>query len=146
MMKKLSTIVLLLAGITANAQEAISDIKLQKVVINDELSLPTAMAEPNDHSGRFFICEQEGRIRVLKNGKLEPQVFLDVSKKVVKKKGYEERGLLGLAFHPEFAKNRKFYVFCSIPVAQPIKGQLDHKSVVYEYPVSYTHLRAHETM
>ncbi|MDH4460081.1 MAG: PQQ-dependent sugar dehydrogenase [Flectobacillus sp.] len=133
MMKKLSTIVLLLAGLTANAQEAVSDIKLQKVVINDELSLPTAMAEPNDHSGRFFICEQEGRIRVLKNGKLEPQVFLDVSKKVVKKKGYEERGLLGLAFHPEFAKNRKFYVFCSIPVAQPIKGQLDHKSVVYEY-------------
>ena len=62
-------------------------------------------APPGD--GRLFVVEQPGRIRVVKGGQLLPRPFLDLTAKV----GYGgERGLLGLAFHPGYAANGRFYV------------------------------------
>ncbi len=56
---------------------------------------------------RLFVVEQPGRIRVIRDGRLLPAPFLDITDKV----GYGgERGLLGLAFHPRFATNGRFYV------------------------------------
>ena len=56
---------------------------------------------------RLFIVEQAGRIRVVKNGRLLPTPFLDLTRQV----SYGgERGLLGLAFHPAYARNGFFYV------------------------------------
>lgn len=104
-------------------------------MLSDQLSHPTAFAvTPSGVANRLFVCEQEGRIRILDNGKLNPQPFLDISAEVVKKSGYEERGLLGLAFHPDYGKNGKFYVYCSTPA-------IDRKGVnnieeVREYTVS----------
>src|SRR6478672_7533442 len=98
-----------------SSQVKTSDIAVQTQLITDGLTHPTAFAEPADHSGRLFVCEQEGRIRIIKNGTLLPTPFLDISGEVIKREGYDERGLLGLAFHPDFAKNGKFYVYCSMP-------------------------------
>jgi glucose/arabinose dehydrogenase len=81
----------------------------------------------------LFVCEQEGRIRIIKNGTLLPTPFLDVSGDVIKRNGYDERGLLGLAFHPQFQKNGKFYVYCSMPIKG---GGANHRSVVREYTVA----------
>lgn len=136
-MKKLINILFcgLLFSCTSYSQEKISALKVDKKLITDELSHPTAFAEPNDKSGRLFVCEQEGKIKIIQKGKVLPSLFLDISHEVIKKKGYEERGLLGLAFHPDFAKNGKLYVYCSMPVAVPARG-LDHKSVIREYTVS----------
>jgi len=68
------------------------------------LSSPTAMTFAPD--GRLFVCEQGGRLRVIKNGALLPTPFVSVR---VNASG--ERGLLGVAFDPAFATNRFVYVY-----------------------------------
>lgn len=68
------------------------------------LSAPTAMALAPD--GRIFICEQAGRLRVVKNGVLLSTPFLSVT---VDSSG--ERGLLGVAFDPDFETNHYVYVY-----------------------------------
>jgi glucose/arabinose dehydrogenase len=54
------------------------------------------------------VVERGGRIRILRGGRVDPEPFLDLSKRV--SRNHDERGLLGLAFHPDFPKNRRFYV------------------------------------
>lgn len=61
---------------------------------------------PGDYD-RIFIVEQTGAIRILKRGVLLPEPFLDVSGLVT---CCNERGLLGLAFHPEYAQNGSFFI------------------------------------
>jgi glucose/arabinose dehydrogenase len=68
------------------------------------LATPTAMAFAPD--GRLFVCEQGGRLRVIKNGSLLPTPFLTVT---VNSSG--ERGLLGVTFDPDFANNQFVYVY-----------------------------------
>lgn len=114
--------------------QAQKEVKLK--LITDELSHPTAFAVTKKSPDLLFVCEQEGRIRVIENGKLLAAPFLDISKEVLKKEGYDERGLLGLAFHPDYLSNGKFYVYCSVPVANPVKKVLDHQSEIREYTVS----------
>ena len=110
-----------------------ADVKLK--LISDQLSHPVAFAvAPGDPAGRLFVCEQEGRIRIIEKGQLSPQPFLDVTQEVVKKMGYDERGLLGLAFHPNYAKNGKFYIYCSTP-SSGRKG-VDNVEEIREYTVA----------
>ena len=71
------------------------------------LESPIGIANPGDGSGQLFILEQPGRIRILQDGKLLPEVFLDIVDRVG---CCGERGLLGLAFHPRYAENGYFYV------------------------------------
>jgi glucose/arabinose dehydrogenase len=71
------------------------------------LQAPLYVTHSRDGSGRLFIVEQGGRIKLLKLGAGTPTVFLDISSRVI---AGGERGLLGLAFHPQFATNRRFFV------------------------------------
>ncbi len=71
------------------------------------LSSPTMIVAPDDRSGRLFVTEQGGRIRIVRNGSLVPTIALDI-RSLVSTGG--ERGLLGLAFPPGFAKKRYAYV------------------------------------
>jgi glucose/arabinose dehydrogenase len=80
------------------------------------LASPTAMAFAPD--GRLFVCEQGGRLRVIKNGALLTQPFLTVS---VNASG--ERGLLGVAFDPNFASNGFVYVYYTT-AASPIHNRV----------------------
>jgi glucose/arabinose dehydrogenase len=61
-----------------------------------------------DGSGRLFIVEKVGRIRILQDGQLLDQPFLDIDERVGSLGN--EQGLLGLAFHPQYAQNRRFFV------------------------------------
>src|SRR5688572_5544364 len=61
---------------------------------------------PGDRA-RIFIVEQPGRIRILRGGALVPTPFLDIVDRVG---SGGERGLLGLAFHPQFPQNGRFFV------------------------------------
>jgi glucose/arabinose dehydrogenase len=70
------------------------------------LDLPTDIQNAGDGSGRLFILERPGRILSLKNGQLTP--FLDLTDRVGSRGS--EQGLLGLAFHPNFAENGFLYV------------------------------------
>src|SRR5262245_20591729 len=68
------------------------------------LASPTAMAIAPD--GRLFVCEQGGGLRVIKNGALLPASFVTLTVSSV-----GERGLLGVAFDPNFAANHFVYVY-----------------------------------
>ena len=71
-----------------------------------DLDAPVALTHAGDGSGRLFVAEQGGRIVSL-NADGDPTPFLDVSSLIV---SGGERGLLGLAFHPEFEENGRFFV------------------------------------
>lgn len=71
------------------------------------LTKPVDLQAPPGDTSRVFIVEKTGAIRVVKDGQLLPRAFLDISSRV---SGGSEQGLLGLAFHPQYASNRKFYV------------------------------------
>jgi len=68
--------------------------------------------------GRMFVVDQIGLIKVITaDGKLQEKPFLNLSDRIVKlTPGYDERGLLGLAFHPDFARNGRVFVFYSAPL------------------------------
>lgn len=72
------------------------------------LTKPVGLATANDGSGALYVIEQPGRIRVIRGGTLDPQAFLDI--RSIVGSGGSEQGLLGLAFHPDFANNGLFYV------------------------------------
>ncbi len=63
-------------------------------------------AAPGDRE-RLYVVEQGGRIRIIRGGQVQSTAFLDVSGRI---SSGGERGLLGLAFHPQFAVNRRFFV------------------------------------
>ncbi len=69
---------------------------------------PTDAVNAGDGSGRLFVVEKGGTIRIVKNGSVVPAPFLDVTS-LVKSSG-SEQGLLGLAFHPKFRENGQFFV------------------------------------
>ena len=71
------------------------------------LSNPVFLSQPLD-DGRIFVVEQGGRIRVVKNGAVQTTPFLDISTRVL---SGGERGLLSVAFHPQYATNHFFYVY-----------------------------------
>jgi glucose/arabinose dehydrogenase len=68
-----------------------------------------AKSAPGDPS-RLFIVSQNGRIFLIKNGVLQQAPFLDIDDLVPNVSGANERGLLGLAFHPDYPQNGRFFV------------------------------------
>ncbi len=76
------------------------------------MSQPTAMAIAPD--GRIFVCQQTGALRVIKNGALLATPFVTMT---VDPAG--ERGLLGVAFDPNFATNQYVYVYYTVPGSPP---------------------------
>jgi glucose/arabinose dehydrogenase len=82
------------------------------------LENPVGLTHAGDDSGRLFILEQSGRIRIIQDGDLLPQPFLDITPQV---NCCGERGLLGLAFHPQFAANGFFFINYTAlsPVSSP---------------------------
>jgi len=77
-------------------------------LIASELRRPVDIQPANDGSGRLFIIEKQGDIRIYENGQLLDAPFLDITDRV--NAGGNEMGLLGLAFHPDYEQNGFFYV------------------------------------
>lgn len=76
--------------------------------VTSGLAFPVAVTNAGDGSGRIFILEKKGLVRVLSEGQLQAAPFLDIRDRAGSKGS--EQGLLGLAFHPDFKKNGFFYV------------------------------------
>jgi glucose/arabinose dehydrogenase len=100
-----TTTVAATAAPAVSAPTAASAIVLTPVVTG--LDAPDFVTSSHDRTGRLFIVEQTGKIRVVKNGVLLPRPFLDLSNEISKG---GEQGVLGLAFHPKFRTNGFFYV------------------------------------
>ncbi len=85
------------------ARKDIPGIALQEV--GSGFRQPTHVAD--DGSGRLFVVEQEGRVRLLQHGQPSSEPFLDIQKRV---DSGGEKGLLAIAFHPRYQENGYFFV------------------------------------
>ncbi|MGE0761544.1 MAG: PQQ-dependent sugar dehydrogenase, partial [Pirellulaceae bacterium] len=118
---------------TVGQQTGSTAVRLQPVVTSG-LSNAVLVTNAGDGSGRLFVLELAGRIRIIENGVLQATPFLDISSRAV---SGGEAGLLGLAFHPDFATRGawgegRFYVQYSAPAT----AGGDHDMVIAEYRVS----------
>jgi glucose/arabinose dehydrogenase len=69
---------------------------------------PIGIASAGDGSGHLFVVERTGYIRLVQEGVVQPTPFLDISDRVNSSRS--EQGLLGLAFHPDYVNNTRFFV------------------------------------
>lgn len=106
-------------------------IKLTKIAAG--FTSPVGLFAPSDGTNRLFVIEQRGRIYIIKNGKVLETPFLNITHRLDGLNvAYSEKGLLGLAFHPDFKNNGRFFVYYSAPLKQK---NADHKSILAEYRV-----------
>jgi glucose/arabinose dehydrogenase len=106
--------------------------------VADGFTAPVWAGEPDDGSGRLFVVDQVGLVRIIgPDGTSLDEPFLDVRDRLVTlRPGFDERGLLGLAFHPDFADNGTFYVYYSAPLQPGGPEGWDHTSHISEFQVS----------
>jgi glucose/arabinose dehydrogenase len=107
-------------------------------LVADGFVSPIALVSPQDGTGRLFVVDQVGQIRILTaDGQLLPEPFLDVRDRMVElSTSYDERGLLGLAFHPNFQENGRFFVYYSAPLRAEAPEGWNHTSHLSEFAVS----------
>jgi glucose/arabinose dehydrogenase len=76
------------------------------------LDRPLYVTSEPDAANRLYVVEQNGRIRLIVDGTLRTTPFLDISP-IVAQWAYsgDEKGLLGLVFHPDYASNGRFFVY-----------------------------------
>lgn len=114
------------ASISGVASPLVTSVQLEPVITTG-LSSPIYATSARDGSNRFFIVEQPGTIKLLQPGQTSPTVFLDITSRVLLG---GEQGLLGLAFHPQFKTNGRFFL--------DYTRQSDGATVIAEYHVSLT--------
>ena len=134
-------------------------IKIELETVASGLAAPLLLLPIPGRTDRLLVMDQSGKVYVIQNEQLQPVPFLDVTSRLVSplgilgthdEKDYDERGLLGLAFHPGFADPqspgyRKVYTYTSEPVSGPADFttsplppavSFDHQSVIAEWSVS----------
>jgi glucose/arabinose dehydrogenase len=132
--------VAVLTAVSGAAASAEITVSLQPVA--DGLTAPLQLLSPPDGTNRRFIVEQIGLIKILMpDGKVLDEPFLNIRHKIVRQiPDFDERGLLSLAFHPDYRSNGRFYVAYS----GPLRGDADlgkklwysHTNYVSEFKVS----------
>jgi glucose/arabinose dehydrogenase len=105
-------------------------------LVAEGLTSPLVVVESPDNSGRLFIVDQSGYIYISKDGTTMSQPFLDISGKIMWEGSPDERGLLGLAFHPQFQSNGRFFIFYSGPLSATAPTSWDHTNHLAEYTVT----------
>jgi len=107
-------------------------------LVAEGFTAPLVLVPPGDGSGRLFVADQTGLIWVLApGGERLAQPFLDLRDRMVAlQTRYDERGLLGLAFHPDYAQNGRFFVYYSAPLRRDGPPGWNHTSHVAEFRVA----------
>jgi len=127
------------------------EVRINLQTVATGLGHPTFLADPDDGTHRLFVTDQIGQIRILQDGQLLPTPFLDITARtlVTATSTTDERGLLGLAFHPGFNDPsspgyRTLYTYGSERAVgtpnfpTPAGGTTDHFNVLTEWRVSAT--------
>jgi glucose/arabinose dehydrogenase len=106
-------------------------------LVAEGFTSPVALIDPEDGSQRLFVVDQTGLIWIISHGKRIENPFLDLHERLVALNSlYDERGLLGLAFHPDFAANGLFYVSYSTPPQEDLSpNEWDHTTYISEFAV-----------
>ena len=114
--------------------EPINDIEIELQVIAGGFNSPVVFTNAGDGTNRLFVADQIGIIYVIDNDILLKEPFLDISDKIVGlSSAYDERGLLGACFHPDYENNGKLYVYYSSPKSG---SDINHESILSEFTVS----------
>ncbi|WP_135853567.1 PQQ-dependent sugar dehydrogenase [Halorussus salinus] len=116
-----------------------------QVVADGDLTAPTDFAVAQGQNDRQYVTDQTGQVYVVTPDGLRDEPFVDVSDRMVElgrfyglyasdTQDYDERGLLGIDFHPNFQENRKFYLHYSAPPTDELRTiNWDHIEVVSEF-------------
>lgn len=98
--------------VTGTTPPIATDTTLTLQAVSTALSMPVYLTAPPGDTGRLFVVEKAGRIRIIEHGVLLPTPFLDISA-LVSTGG--EQGLLGMAFYPDYATSGRFIVDYTSP-------------------------------
>jgi glucose/arabinose dehydrogenase len=143
-MKLIAAILSILTLAAVGAIPTSAEITVNLQVAADGLTAPLNLVSPPDGTKRRFITEQIGVIKILMpDGKILEDAFLNIRHRIPKlHQDFDERGLLGLAFHPDFKNNGRFFVAYSgyLPGDSELEKVVwwDHTNYVAEYRVSKT--------
>ncbi len=125
-----------------------SDIAVRLVTVADGMTAPNWGTSPPGRPDRLAVTDQDGILWMVDPATGEKSVFLDVSDRLVSlgisgPGSFDERGLLGVAFHPDYATNGLLYTYTSEPVngaadfsTIPMGEMANHQSVVTEWMVA----------
>ena len=107
-------------------------------LIAGNLVAPVALTSPDDGTDRLFVVDQVGLIWIIDaENNLLHEPFLDISSNIVDlRSGFDERGLLGLAFHQNFSANNRFFIYYSAPLSEDAPEGWDHTSRISEFAIS----------
>ena len=96
-----------------NDNDSAADTRVDMQLIAEGFVSPIGVVASPDNTGRLFVIDQAGKIWIVDStGNKLSAPFMDVTALLAPlNPGYDERGLLGLAFHPQFATNRRFYIY-----------------------------------
>jgi len=113
-----------------------TSVALEEVVTG--LNSPVVLVEAPDATGRLFVTDRIGTVHIVSaDGELLEDPFLDLTDQLVElMDDFDERGLLGFDFHPEFADNGRFFVYYSAPLRDEAPDDFNHTSRVSEFQVS----------
>jgi glucose/arabinose dehydrogenase len=113
----LACLLLLIGACTKKAHTPTPNPGADLSLIADNLVSPISLHEPPDGSHRLFIVDQTGKIWIVgADGKKLATPFIDITGRMIAlNSSYDERGLLDIAFHPQFRTNGKLYLFYTAP-------------------------------
>jgi glucose/arabinose dehydrogenase len=107
-------------------------------LVAEGFTSPVALTPVPDDSGRLFLADRSGQIYIISaDGEVMEQSFLDIADRMVALNAdYDERGLLGMVFHPDYANTGLFYVYYSAPLRADAPADWNHTSHISEFGVS----------
>jgi glucose/arabinose dehydrogenase len=124
----------------AVAQEAESEAlpQLRAELLVEGLTAPIDLVSPDDGTRRRFLVDQSGLVQLLAaDGQVVEPPFLDLRDRMVQLiEGFDERGLLGVAFHPRYAENGRFFVSYSAPLGPDAPKGWNYTRRISEFTVS----------
>jgi CubicO group peptidase (beta-lactamase class C family) len=120
-------------SLSLDVPETASNVECVKAFPKLRVDRPILVTHAGDGTGRVFVPSQQGIVHVFPNdpGVEEPNTFLDIESRVVYQDKENEKGLLGLAFHPRYRENGQFFVYYT-PAGTP----KPHTVVVSRFRVS----------
>jgi glucose/arabinose dehydrogenase len=107
-------------------------------LVADGFTSPVALVESPDGTGRRFVVDQVGLVWIITaSGEVLKTPFLDVRDRMVQlNPRYDERGLLGLAFHPRYHDTGRLFVYYSAPLRAEAPDDFNHTAYLSEFRVS----------
>jgi glucose/arabinose dehydrogenase len=93
----------------------VSGVTTENIAGDHLFDRPVYLTQPPGETDELYVVEKDGRVQVVEDGSVRDEPFMDIREKVGT--GHNERGLLGLAFHPDYQKNGRFFIYYT-PEAQ----------------------------